>query len=439
MADPGYSFRQYLPRSRSIQDILAIVPPVNIISYLTSKIDKFSPKRQDDKNGNPTVTSSLDFIVNRFSAFSTYMHLSIFGNAANLADENASRITTCDPDDYYHALSIDCTQVPRCCVEPYILKGYVLPYMPWRYYLKVLWIPNNELFNVWTHLLPSLYFMYLWYTFSQTLDLMDNWPLFSVTFASIILTMCSALAHAFHSRSTYHHSCWFMLDYFGITTFAFSSTVAHFFACSELSYYNMFGPINLKILLVNCFLGFLCCSISQTGKKLVSICHARRYKLWSNALGYLYGMLPVGHRMYVLWHDEDPAITYHALQFLFLVLAPLWYTSDFPQRLFPGKFDVIGHSHQIFHIFGALACYFNIHAVHMDITSSRWSLLSSQEGHPDFHTVLFCYGILCVYCLLVGIYMATVVKATNSSLGCCCAKITEENQDPNNNEMKKEQ
>ena len=37
-----------------------------------------------------------------------------------------------DKNDYYHALKNDYKNIPECQIEPYINKGYVLPYQPWR-------------------------------------------------------------------------------------------------------------------------------------------------------------------------------------------------------------------------------------------------------------------------------------------------------------------
>ena len=42
-------------------------------------------------------------------------------------------------------------------------------YCFFRYYLKVLWIPNNEALNVWTHLIPSVYFMWQLVQFIEVL------------------------------------------------------------------------------------------------------------------------------------------------------------------------------------------------------------------------------------------------------------------------------
>ena len=43
--------------------------------------------------------------------------------------------------------------------------------------------------------------------------------------------------HVLLFSSEYDHCVWMLIDFFGIIMFSFGSTVVHFFACSELSYY----------------------------------------------------------------------------------------------------------------------------------------------------------------------------------------------------------
>jgi adiponectin receptor len=45
------------------------------------------------------------------------------------------------------------------------------------------------------------------------------------------------------------------------------------------------------------------------------------------------------------------------------IMGAIFYMTKFPERLYPGKFDLLGNSHQIFHIFvimAALIYYFSM-------------------------------------------------------------------------------
>ena len=44
----------------------------------------------------------------------------------------------------------------------------------------------------------------------------------------------------------------------------------------------------------------------------------------------------------VISTEEDPIMHLHLLQFTFMLLSPITYALDMPQRFWPGKFDIIG-------------------------------------------------------------------------------------------------
>uniref|UniRef100_H2ZCX1 Uncharacterized protein n=1 Tax=Ciona savignyi TaxID=51511 RepID=H2ZCX1_CIOSA len=105
-----------------------------------------------------------------------------------------------DPHDFYHALNNKTNNVQQFCIEPYILQGYALSNMPLRYYVKLLVVPTNELLNVWTHLVPCMWFMWMLAEYNQTLDLLQSWPVLITIVSAIIMTLFSSLAHLFHTR-----------------------------------------------------------------------------------------------------------------------------------------------------------------------------------------------------------------------------------------------
>lgn len=290
-----------------------------------------------------------------------------------------------------HALSVHCSHVPPKLQEPYIEHGYLLPFMPWRYYLKALYTPGYELMNIWTHLIPSLYFMYLLMVFAKEFDIRIAWPLFTITLCASIVTGLSALAHMFHARSSLDHSCWFMVDYFGINVYAFATIVCSFYTGSLLEYYNVLSRYYLPIAVTICSFGFFCLCITQTGTRWASIEVSRKMKVYVNGFGYLFGAVPLLHRMGLnkMEGREELALWYHALAMITLIVAPVIYSTDFPQKYWPGRCNVFGHSHQIFHLLTASAAYFLINAIYHDTKEGPWGDLHQQVRFYHTSKALF--------------------------------------------------
>ena len=59
-----------------------------------------------------------------------------------------------------------------------------------------------------------------------------------------------------------------------------------------------------------------------------------------------------------------------------------FFGSDIPQRFFPGCFDFVGHSHQIFHVCIMMTSLTQLDAVHKDIFANKEGLYASDP--PTF-------------------------------------------------------
>ena len=49
---------------------------------------------------------------------------------------------------------------------------------------------------------------------------------------------------------------------------------------------------------------------------------------------------------------------------LFYCIGAVFYSSKVPERWFPGKFDLIGHSHQIWHLFVLAAAFWHFNGIY---------------------------------------------------------------------------
>lgn len=64
------------------------------------------------------------------------------------------------------------------------------------------------------------------------------------------------------------------------------------------------------------------------------------------------GLAPILHKLIIFW-DQPEALHmtgYEILMGLLYGLGAVVYATRIPERWMPGKFDIAGHSHQLFHV-----------------------------------------------------------------------------------------
>ena len=316
----------------------------------------------------------------------------------NISEENRMQAKkTCFVVDYQDA--------PPSTVKTCVIHGYPAPNMPRLFYLRTLWTRDNETLNVWSHLLTAFYFLWLLHKYSLELSLLSDWPVLVIIAASLIVTLCSAAAHLFHSRSEVDHCCWMLVDFFGIIMFSFGSTVVHFFACSELSYYLRFGYWNLAMLTFNCCFAYMILCLTKLPMKTSSTAGAL-IRVAVLGYGYIYGIVPILHRVLFTTGYSNDAVRYHVLSIILMSICPLMYITNMPQSFSPGTFDFIGHNHQIFHVFVSFTLYFDIYGVHFDVVSANghWKALKTQPDIPSLLDIAYFALFIFVWCFALAYY-----------------------------------
>nr|XP_018671028.1 membrane progestin receptor alpha-like [Ciona intestinalis] len=131
------------------------------------------------------------------------------------------------------------------------------------------------------------------------------------------------------------------------------------------------------------------------------------------------------HRLFTSGLDE--AMVYHIISTVCLTIAVVVYLSDFPQRWFSGTFDIIGQSHQLFHVLSALCCYFDILAVEQDMRASdrHWSVLSVQPDTPSLLHVSTAAILLIIFSYK---FASRCLQSHGQRIGICpclCCKQTD--------------
>uniref|UniRef100_A0A8B9QMP6 Progestin and adipoQ receptor family member 6 n=1 Tax=Apteryx owenii TaxID=8824 RepID=A0A8B9QMP6_APTOW len=113
----------------------------------------------------------------------------------------------------------------------------------------------------------------------------------------------------------------------------------------------------------------------------------------------------------------DEAVAGYCYHLVFALLTGFLFTSHLPERLAPGRFDYIGHSHQLFHICAVLGTHFQLEAVLCDARSRRAWLrgrLPPPAGPGTFGTAGLA---LLGNAAIIGAFTAALPRAPGGSAG----------------------
>ncbi|KAI5480617.1 hypothetical protein MNV49_000313 [Pseudohyphozyma bogoriensis] len=251
-----------------------------------------------------------------------------------------------------------------------------------------LWYWHNETVNVWSHLLGSFgsllglsgavavvaglgeLIIHSQNPLAPLLaaiplpraDMPSVTPLDTLVFSLLLVgsTVCFALSAFYHL--TLNHSCKMAdltrkLDFLGIFFLGnmnFIPSFAYGFYCSpELR------TLYVGLMTVSC----------ATGAYIVVLSPAfqtpqyRRLRTWVFLIVGWTAALPFGHALYKYgWAEarESMALDWVAAEILLYCGGAIIYAERFPERFAPGWFDLVGSSHQLFHIaaVAAVVCQF---------------------------------------------------------------------------------
>ena len=287
--------------------------------------------------------------------------------------------------------------------EPFIKSEYRKHNNTFWQCLKSLFYLHNQSFNVWSHILVSLYFLV---HFPQTLSedthpIFDpfNLPMLSAGIGTVTVYLTSGSAHLFNPMSEKAYKTCFFFDYAGISLMTFTSCQVLFFYTRPMNTGLMiFESPSLFFSVASClsFLGtYLCCETNAINNLFSTSLHAAAF-----LAGYLNTTEPyLASVVFCSCHEDDTCVVFSACHKLSrdfyvghvvnMILSGLLYSGRFPERLFPGMFDLIGQGHQLVHVLSAIGTEFayrmiKLHrkqaqesAVKMVATVSRVSLFNT--------------------------------------------------------------
>ncbi|XP_058668167.1 membrane progestin receptor epsilon [Ammospiza nelsoni] len=318
-------------------------------------------------------------------------------------------------------------EVPEDFVECFILSGYRRLHCSAQECLASVLQPTNETLNFWTHFIPLLLFLT---RFGRLLLLRGAGdvpfhhpallPLWCYASGVLLTFAMSCTAHLFSCLSPRLRATFFYLDYASISYYGFASTVAY-------SYYLLPGLSLLDAGAMSRYvqqrLGWqLDCSLPIAAYRVLVLpvalalavgCTAACCRSRAACCAYPFAVrtfvfaMPLSMACPIMLESlffdlraRNPTLfVYFYRRYFWLLVAAFFNVSKIPERIQPGLFDIVGHSHQLFHIFTFLSIYDQVHYVEDGLAE----FLKAPLAAP---TYLGTVG----YMLLLTVCLAVVVR-----------------------------
>uniref|UniRef100_A0A453ILJ3 Heptahelical transmembrane protein ADIPOR3 n=1 Tax=Aegilops tauschii subsp. strangulata TaxID=200361 RepID=A0A453ILJ3_AEGTS len=185
----------------------------------------------------------------------------------------------------------------------------------------------------------------------------SRWPFFAFLGGAMFCLLASSTCHLLSCHSRRLAYIMLRLDYAGIaaliaTSFyppVYYSFLCHPFFCNlYLSFITILGLATIAFSLLPVF----------QNPEFRTIRACLFFGMGAS------GVIPVFHKLILFWHQPEALITtgYEILMGLFYGVGALVYATRVPERWMPGKFDIAGHSHQLFHVLVVAGAYTHYHA-----------------------------------------------------------------------------
>ncbi|KAJ8048340.1 Membrane progestin receptor gamma-A [Holothuria leucospilota] len=293
--------------------------------------------------------------------------------------------------------------VPSDFREPFIINGYRSCRCTVSTCLFSALQYTNETMNFWTHFAGFLFFLWQMYQTGDRYWKYDDpftWAFIAYLISCCIYLVTSSWAHLFSCMSEwFRHVCFFM-DYGALSVYSFGCALAYNYYVFPTDYLGTWAH---KLFVPLAFVNGLCCTMLACSSRLMHEGKLRKiFRMVAFMLPYVCCSVPLLYRMVFCQGMECEAESFvaHKWQFYFAFITSFLYASHFPEVLAPGKFDFIGHSHQIFHVCGCLATYSQFLAVVSDMCTRR-ELLLAHAPSGTFMSTLGLLGLLVVSNLLI--------------------------------------
>jgi adiponectin receptor len=235
--------------------------------------------------------------------------------------------------------------------------------------LKTFFTLHNESANIHSHSIGCFIMMAILIAVLYNDNTAPKWPFIICIMGSIYLLCVSTFAHLLccMGRKIYY-SVW-KFDYTAITVAMWTMYVPWCWYIFDGGYvYYLYITFSGIISVICIFMGTIDKLKEPVYRHLRTFCFC--------LLGFT-GLAPTIHA-YIIYYKEYHvlwAIKYNMLQLLCNIIGTVLYSSRIPERWFPGRYNLIGHSHFIMHILVIIAFLMYHRACWL-----LWSWSSQEHG-----------------------------------------------------------
>ncbi|CAD5218464.1 unnamed protein product [Bursaphelenchus okinawaensis] len=217
---------------------------------------------------------------------------------------------------------------------------------------------NNETINIWSHLIGFFYFLHMQYRVNFQVLPALNAPqmdhiVFSLSlFGSQLCMILSAAYHTFGCINEYERNKWLRMDVFGIS----AGLLGMYLGGIYTSFYCFNNALQTYLSVLS---GIVALALYIPAKK-----DAITSKIGNTRIGYLhltyiaitsFGIYPTIHWIQLHGGFDNPHVATWLpsiiIMFGLVAMGFVFYATLIPERFCPGKFDLIGCSHQWWHLF----------------------------------------------------------------------------------------
>ncbi|XP_045186271.2 membrane progestin receptor alpha-B-like isoform X1 [Mercenaria mercenaria] len=302
----------------------------------------------------------------------------------------------------YKPRTLPAEKLPLEMRIPHVKTGYRLPYQPWSYYVKSLLHVHNESVNVWTHLIGCLLILFQTYTYYGIYEDKGSkikGTVLGLGICCFITLFNSATAHLLHSKSCHANFLVFMYDYVGVVSWGFGTAILALYGVSSKDMYDWLGPYFVTIQIVWTYLNF------------INICLAKLWYGHDLSLSQRKIMVVVGISIQGLWNFipffpryiecfkssecELSSLNHVTIVCVSFICMTLAFVLHQPESTWPGYFDIIGQSHQIFHVFVILTMTLQFRCLYIDFKTN-----ANAHCKPNIAELLAYIVILNLSCLI---------------------------------------
>lgn len=290
--------------------------------------------------------------------------------------------------------TVDENKVAPLFREPHIHTEYRLPYKPWTYYLTSLLQLHNESVNIWSHFVAIWIFLYQIVDYNDTMDYLNDplaWAFLSFAFGTLSYSILSTFAHTFQSKSELVHYFSFQMDYIGIGLNSLGTGISFYFFVANEHFYKTWGCYYLVMCVT---LAILICVFLTCAKLKYARPYPPERKLIVVGImivTILAGFAPIYYVTYdcvieqnwpYFWNSIYPHLYYSG----FFVISGIFYATHIPEIFFPGKLDIFGQGHQIFHSLMMYTSFLQYKTLYKEFITRPKHLI--QLASPSFQTTL---------------------------------------------------